>query len=58
MMLLDGATVDARAFNDPATASRAWGAAEVLLKQAMLSAGTAAPSASTSTPSLTPLSKP
>lgn len=34
MMLLDGATVDARAFNDSSTAARAWQAAEVLLDQA------------------------
>ncbi|RKP52571.1 TetR/AcrR family transcriptional regulator [Trinickia fusca] len=34
VMLLDGATVDARAFNDPAAAKRAWQAAEVLLKSA------------------------
>lgn len=34
MMLLDGATVDARAFNDPSVAERAWQAAELLLNQA------------------------
>jgi len=31
VMLLDGATVEARAFNDPLAAKRAWLAAEVLL---------------------------
>ncbi|KML54518.1 TetR family transcriptional regulator [Burkholderia cepacia] len=35
MMLLDGATVDARAFNDAASAARAWQAAKALLEQAM-----------------------
>ncbi|KVV38080.1 TetR family transcriptional regulator [Burkholderia territorii] len=35
MMLLDGATVDARAFNDSASAGRAWHAAKALLEQAM-----------------------
>lgn len=34
VMLLDGATVDARAFNDPAAAKRAWHAADILLKDA------------------------
>jgi hypothetical protein len=34
VMLLDGATVDARAYGDPKTASRAWQAAQVLLEQA------------------------
>jgi len=34
VILLDGATVDARAFNDPSVAERAWQAAEVLLNQA------------------------
>lgn len=38
-MLLDGATVDARAFNDPAAAKRAWQAAEVLLKSAAATDG-------------------
>ncbi|MFL9865082.1 TetR/AcrR family transcriptional regulator [Paraburkholderia fungorum] len=32
MMLLDGATVEARAFNDPSSALRAWGAVEVMLR--------------------------
>ncbi|HVE08684.1 MAG TPA: TetR/AcrR family transcriptional regulator [Paraburkholderia sp.] len=53
MMLLDGATVDARAFNDTAAASRAWGAAEVLLKQAMRPATTAPETAAPATPSTT-----
>ncbi|KAB0636714.1 TetR/AcrR family transcriptional regulator [Burkholderia latens] len=35
MMLLDGATVDARAFNDSASAGHAWQAAKALLDQAM-----------------------
>ncbi|WP_175922841.1 TetR/AcrR family transcriptional regulator [Burkholderia latens] len=35
MMLLDGATVDARAFNDSASAEHAWQAAKALLDQAM-----------------------
>lgn len=35
MMLLDGATVEARAFNDSAAAQRAWQAAHALLEQAM-----------------------
>ncbi|MFM0063572.1 TetR/AcrR family transcriptional regulator [Paraburkholderia aspalathi] len=34
MMLLDGATVNARAANDPGPASQAWAAAEVLLRSA------------------------
>lgn len=34
VMLLDGATIDARAFNDPSAAERAWQAAELLLNQA------------------------
>ncbi|MFM0596657.1 TetR/AcrR family transcriptional regulator [Paraburkholderia dilworthii] len=34
MMLLDGATVNARAVNDPRPASQAWAAAEVLLRSA------------------------
>ncbi|WP_322041230.1 TetR/AcrR family transcriptional regulator [Burkholderia diffusa] len=38
MMLLDGATVDARAFNDSASAGRAWQAAKALLEQAMSAA--------------------
>jgi hypothetical protein len=33
MMLLDGATVEARAFNDSASAGRAWQAAKALLEQ-------------------------
>jgi hypothetical protein len=37
-MLLDGATVDARAYGDPKTANRAWQAAQVLLEQARQSA--------------------
>lgn len=39
MMLLDGATVEARAFNDSASAGRAWQAAKALLEQE-LRAGT------------------
>ncbi|WP_423761777.1 TetR/AcrR family transcriptional regulator [Burkholderia sp. NLJ2] len=35
MMLLDGATVEARAFNDSASAGRAWQAAKSLLEQEM-----------------------
>ncbi|HTK01474.1 MAG TPA: TetR/AcrR family transcriptional regulator [Bordetella sp.] len=38
VMLLDGATVDARAYGDPKTANRAWQAAQVLLEQARQSA--------------------
>jgi len=34
VMLLDGATVEARAFTDPSAAKRAWTAAEVLLARA------------------------
>ncbi|MGV1880193.1 TetR/AcrR family transcriptional regulator [Rhizobium sp. A22-96] len=34
MILLDGATIDARAFRDPTVATRAWDAAEVLIEQA------------------------
>jgi AcrR family transcriptional regulator len=33
MMLLDGATVEARAFNDPSSAMRAWSAVEVMLRE-------------------------
>jgi hypothetical protein len=40
MILLDGATIDARAFHDPTIASRAWNAAETIIKQ---EAATAAP---------------
>jgi AcrR family transcriptional regulator len=38
VMLLDGATVDARASADPAAAGRAWQAAQVLLNQASAAA--------------------
>jgi AcrR family transcriptional regulator len=34
VMLLDGATIEARAFNDPSAAKRAWIAAEALLARA------------------------
>jgi len=40
MILLDGATIDARAFHDPTVASRAWNAAETIINQ---EAATAAP---------------
>nr|WP_246801159.1 TetR/AcrR family transcriptional regulator [Bradyrhizobium genosp. L] len=33
MMLLDGATIDARAFHDPTIASRAWSAAEAMIER-------------------------
>ena len=33
MILLDGATIDARAFGDPTIATRAWKAAEAIIKQ-------------------------
>jgi AcrR family transcriptional regulator len=33
MMLLDGATVEARAFNDPSSAKRAWQAVELMLSR-------------------------
>lgn len=33
LMLLDGATLEARAFGDPTVATRAWQAAELLLRQ-------------------------
>ncbi|TIX90685.1 hypothetical protein [Rhizobium sp. P44RR-XXIV] len=34
MILLDGATIDARAFRDPTVATRAWDAAKILIEQA------------------------
>jgi AcrR family transcriptional regulator len=37
MMLLDGATVEARAFNDSSSAARAWHAVELMLKQTNVS---------------------
>ncbi len=33
LILLDGATIDARAFHDPTIATRAWGAAEAIIEQ-------------------------
>jgi AcrR family transcriptional regulator len=45
MMLLDGATVEARALNDPFAAARAWQAAELLLSQAKIQSRALAESA-------------
>lgn len=45
MMLLDGATVEARAVNDPVAAARAWQAAELLLSQAKIQSQALAESA-------------
>ena len=45
MMLLDGATVEARAVNDPVAAARAWQAAELLLSQAKIQSHALAESA-------------
>jgi len=36
LMLLDGATIEARAFGDPTVATRAWQAADLLLRQTRL----------------------
>ncbi|WFU05750.1 TetR/AcrR family transcriptional regulator (plasmid) [Rhizobium sp. CB3171] len=33
LILLDGATIDARAFHDPTVATRAWGAAEAIIER-------------------------
>ncbi|KAA1174640.1 TetR/AcrR family transcriptional regulator [Rhizobium tropici] len=33
LILLDGATIDARAFHDPTIATRAWGVAEAIIEQ-------------------------
>jgi AcrR family transcriptional regulator len=33
LILLDGATIDARAFHDPTVATRAWGAAEAVIER-------------------------
>lgn len=41
MILLDGATIDARAFRDPTIATRAWNAAEVIIEQELATAGAA-----------------
>ncbi|KGC07112.1 TetR/AcrR family transcriptional regulator [Burkholderia cepacia] len=49
MMLLDGATVEARAFNDSAAAARAWQAAHALLDQAMHATVSAADGAGSQT---------
>jgi hypothetical protein len=38
MILLDGATIDARAFHDPTIATRAWDAAETIIKQEVATA--------------------
>uniref|UniRef100_UPI00227201F5 hypothetical protein n=1 Tax=Rhizobium rhizogenes TaxID=359 RepID=UPI00227201F5 len=38
MILLDGATIDARAFRDPTVATRAWHAAETIIKQEVAAA--------------------
>ncbi len=38
LILLDGATIDARAFHDPTIATRAWGAAEAIIEQEIASA--------------------
>ncbi|MGY5810841.1 TetR/AcrR family transcriptional regulator [Rhizobium sp. LEGMi198b] len=35
LILLDGATIDARAFHDPTVATRAWGAAEAIIEREM-----------------------
>ncbi len=37
MILLDGATIDARAFHDPSVATRAWNAAEAVIEQERVS---------------------
>ncbi|MGY5801567.1 TetR/AcrR family transcriptional regulator [Rhizobium sp. LEGMi12c] len=36
MILLDGATIDARAFHDPTIATKAWNAAEAVIEQEIL----------------------
>ncbi|MGV1760335.1 TetR/AcrR family transcriptional regulator [Rhizobium sp. A22-96] len=38
MILLDGATIDARAFRDPTIATRAWNAAETIIQQEVAAA--------------------